>query len=240
MDYTSRLAWIEELKSMPFEAVWDKYCLECGVPCGISWLKEVKEYTLVKEDRPVEVYLGGTVNFALGVQNRIKFDVPSYTTKYNGDVDLMGGSTYLGAAYKLGKNFTAGLEAGVLFHNRDKVGGKSDDEKIQVTIPVSGVFKYYYGEPKVTHPYRFYNYAQVGPQFFLHRDSKTIGMLAGAGGGIRFVMGDGFRLEMQVGYQMNMRRVKPYDTGAYDVPASNIDFKEYVHIAQFGINIYLF
>ena len=44
MDYTSRLAWIEELKSMPFEAVWDKYCLECGVPCGISWLKEVKKY----------------------------------------------------------------------------------------------------------------------------------------------------------------------------------------------------
>ena len=27
--------------------------------------KKVKEYTLVKEDRPVEVYLGGTVNFAL-------------------------------------------------------------------------------------------------------------------------------------------------------------------------------
>ena len=44
LDYTSRLAWLEELKSMPFEAVWDKYCLECGVPCGISWLKEVKEY----------------------------------------------------------------------------------------------------------------------------------------------------------------------------------------------------
>jgi L-rhamnose isomerase len=44
LDYTSRLAWLEELKTMPFEAVWDKYCEECGVPCGISWLNEVKEY----------------------------------------------------------------------------------------------------------------------------------------------------------------------------------------------------
>ena len=44
LDYTSRLAWLEELKTMPFEAVWDKYCTECGVPCGIDWLSEVKEY----------------------------------------------------------------------------------------------------------------------------------------------------------------------------------------------------
>jgi len=44
MDYTSRLAWLEELKSMPFEAVWDKYCDECGVPTGADWIKEVKDY----------------------------------------------------------------------------------------------------------------------------------------------------------------------------------------------------
>ena len=44
MDYTSRLAWLEELKSMPFEAVWDKYCEECGVPVGTDWINEVKDY----------------------------------------------------------------------------------------------------------------------------------------------------------------------------------------------------
>ena len=44
MDYTARLAWLEELKSMPFEAVWDKYCDECGVPTGTDWIKEVKDY----------------------------------------------------------------------------------------------------------------------------------------------------------------------------------------------------
>ena len=45
-DYTSRLALMEELKSMPFGAVWDYYCLIAGVPIGMDWLKEVKQYEL--------------------------------------------------------------------------------------------------------------------------------------------------------------------------------------------------
>ena len=44
LDYTSRLAVLEELKTMPFEAVWDKYCDECGVSVGMDWIKEVKKY----------------------------------------------------------------------------------------------------------------------------------------------------------------------------------------------------
>lgn len=44
MDYTARLAWLEELKTMPFEAVWDQYCKECGVPCGIDWLADIQQY----------------------------------------------------------------------------------------------------------------------------------------------------------------------------------------------------
>ena len=43
-DYTSRLALLEELKTMPFEAVWDKYCESCGVPSGYEWMNEVKKY----------------------------------------------------------------------------------------------------------------------------------------------------------------------------------------------------
>jgi L-rhamnose isomerase len=43
-DYTSRLAILEELKTMPFEAVWDHYCLEHKVPVGIDWLDELKDY----------------------------------------------------------------------------------------------------------------------------------------------------------------------------------------------------
>jgi len=43
-DYTSRLALIEELKSMPFGAVWDYYCLHSGVPVGMDWMKEIKQH----------------------------------------------------------------------------------------------------------------------------------------------------------------------------------------------------
>jgi len=43
-DYTSRLALMEELKTMPFAAVWDFYCVQKGVPVGMDWLAEVKKY----------------------------------------------------------------------------------------------------------------------------------------------------------------------------------------------------
>ncbi len=43
-DYTSRLAMLEELKTMPFGAVWDYHCLTSSVPVGHKWLAEVKRY----------------------------------------------------------------------------------------------------------------------------------------------------------------------------------------------------
>jgi len=43
-DYTSRLAMLEELKTMPFGAVWDYCCLKDGVPVGKAWLAQVKDY----------------------------------------------------------------------------------------------------------------------------------------------------------------------------------------------------
>jgi L-rhamnose isomerase len=43
-DYTSRLALLEELKSYPFNAVWDEYCEQMGVPVRNEWLTEVKKY----------------------------------------------------------------------------------------------------------------------------------------------------------------------------------------------------
>jgi L-rhamnose isomerase len=43
-DYTTRLALLEEAKTLPFGAVWDEYCRRQGVPTGISWLDEVKKY----------------------------------------------------------------------------------------------------------------------------------------------------------------------------------------------------
>jgi L-rhamnose isomerase len=43
-DFTSRLAILEELKTMPFGAVWDYYCSKMDVPVGPDWLKEVRDY----------------------------------------------------------------------------------------------------------------------------------------------------------------------------------------------------
>ncbi len=43
-DYTWRLAMLEELKTLPFAAVWDYYCLKSGVPVGTQWIDAVKDY----------------------------------------------------------------------------------------------------------------------------------------------------------------------------------------------------
>jgi L-rhamnose isomerase len=44
MDFTQRLALIEELKSLPWPAVWDYYCIQKNVPAGIDWLIETRRY----------------------------------------------------------------------------------------------------------------------------------------------------------------------------------------------------
>ncbi|KPV52217.1 sugar isomerase [Kouleothrix aurantiaca] len=43
-DYTARLAFQEELKGMPWAAVWDQFCVQQEVPIGIRFLDEVKQY----------------------------------------------------------------------------------------------------------------------------------------------------------------------------------------------------
>lgn len=43
-DYTRRLALLEELKGLPFGAVWDYYCLQQDVPVGTAFMDEVRAY----------------------------------------------------------------------------------------------------------------------------------------------------------------------------------------------------
>ncbi|MEJ5260694.1 MAG: L-rhamnose isomerase [Anaerohalosphaeraceae bacterium] len=43
-DYTARLAWMEMLKTMPWSAVWEYYCLKNNVPSERGWLEEVRRY----------------------------------------------------------------------------------------------------------------------------------------------------------------------------------------------------
>jgi L-rhamnose isomerase len=42
--YTSRLALLEELKGLPFGAVWDYFCRQQDVPVGISFMAEIRDY----------------------------------------------------------------------------------------------------------------------------------------------------------------------------------------------------
>jgi len=43
-DFSSRLALQEELKSMPFSAVWDYHCMKRNVPVGMDFMNVIKEY----------------------------------------------------------------------------------------------------------------------------------------------------------------------------------------------------
>jgi L-rhamnose isomerase len=43
-DYTARLALLEELKGLPFGAVWDYYCAKQGAAVGMRFVDEVREY----------------------------------------------------------------------------------------------------------------------------------------------------------------------------------------------------
>jgi L-rhamnose isomerase len=43
-DFTARLALLEELKGMPFGAVWDYFCMQQEVPVGFQYIDEVRDY----------------------------------------------------------------------------------------------------------------------------------------------------------------------------------------------------
>ncbi len=43
-DVSSRLAFSQEFKSLPFSLVWDYYCAKKGCGVGLEWVDEVKEY----------------------------------------------------------------------------------------------------------------------------------------------------------------------------------------------------
>ena len=43
-DFTSRMAYTEELKDFPYADVWNYFCYKNQVPVGLDWLKEVHDY----------------------------------------------------------------------------------------------------------------------------------------------------------------------------------------------------
>ncbi|HLB73528.1 MAG TPA: L-rhamnose isomerase [Sedimentisphaerales bacterium] len=43
-DFTTRLAMLEEIKTLPAGAVWDYYCIKQNVPAQEQWLREVRDH----------------------------------------------------------------------------------------------------------------------------------------------------------------------------------------------------
>ncbi|MEK0289554.1 L-rhamnose isomerase [Caldifermentibacillus hisashii] len=43
-DFTTRLAYTEELKDFPFGDVWNYFCVKNNLPVGFDWFKEVQHY----------------------------------------------------------------------------------------------------------------------------------------------------------------------------------------------------
>ena len=43
-DYTGRLALLEEAKALPIGAVWNKFCVDQGVPSDREWMNEIRRY----------------------------------------------------------------------------------------------------------------------------------------------------------------------------------------------------
>lgn len=43
-NFGNRLALMEEFKTLPFGAIWNKYCFDNNVPVGTDWLENIKEY----------------------------------------------------------------------------------------------------------------------------------------------------------------------------------------------------
>jgi len=41
---TARLALMEEIKDLPYAAVWDKFCRDQGVPVGSAWMEKITDY----------------------------------------------------------------------------------------------------------------------------------------------------------------------------------------------------
>jgi len=43
-DRSSRMAYTQEFKTLPFGLVWDAYCQQCGVPAGTEWITDAQNY----------------------------------------------------------------------------------------------------------------------------------------------------------------------------------------------------
>ncbi len=184
-----------------------------------------RDYELENMKHKVAINMGGSYNICMGMQNVIKYGERGDKTSYNESMSVSGGSFYLGAGYRFTENFIAGLEAGFQLQDNDN------------SIPLYLSMKYYYGKAVQKKRYRWFNYLNAGPQFYIGSSSKTVGGLLAAGGGLRVLAGRTMKMDFYMGYQLNMRNCLPSDFGQHDIPASDVKYRQFSHLIQVGVNI---
>lgn len=184
-----------------------------------------RDYELENMSHKWAINMGGSYNACLGMQNVIKYGERGDKVNYPQSMDFSGGTFYLGAGYRFTENFIAGLEGG--FQLQDN--GNS--------IPLYATLKYYYGKAVQKQRYRWFNYLNAGPQFYLGDKTKVMGGLVAAGGGLRVLAGHTMKMDFYLGYQMNICNRIPSSNGKYDIPASDIKYRQFAHLIQVGVNI---
>ena len=190
--------------------------------------KVKRDFVLDNPKRKWTVTFGGTYNMAFGMTERVSLKHQNDVVTYPHSMKFSGGSILVGAGYKATENIVAGVETGFIF--QDNGNG----------VPLYGTLNYYYGPATAQRRYRFFNYLHLGPQLYFEKaHAKTIGAMAGGGGGMRLMLGSG-KIDFRVGYQINLRRPLANTAGAYDLPASKVEYKQFAHVLQVGATIMIF
>ena len=188
----------------------------------------VNEADMHKQDRKWTITMSASYDLSLGMQNRIFYKDRNDVVRYDQEPFLHGVSADLGIGRKFGSHVIAGLSAG--FNYSDKLK----------SIPVHGTFRYYYGKAVAARRHRWFNYAELGPQFSLEGGYKTIGASGIVGGGIRVLVLKSMRIDFQAGYRLTILRPTIDHMGSYVLPDNRVDYKQFMHSIMVGFNLTLF
>ena len=187
--------------------------------------KVERDYELENMSHKWAINLGSSYNVCTGMQNVIKYGERGDKVNYPQSMSVSGATFHLGAGYRFSENFIAGLESGYQLQDNGN------------SIPLYATMKYYYGKAVQKQRYRWFNYVNAGPQFYLNDKSKVVGGLVAAGGGLRVLAGRTLKMDWYMGYQLNIRNVKPSQDGKYDYPEGDIKYRQLAHLIQVGVNI---
>lgn len=188
----------------------------------------VEEADMHKQDRKWTVTLSSSYNMTLGQQNRINYKNRDDVVLYDEETDMHSVTVDLGVGRKFGSHIIAGLSAGFDYSNSLK------------SMPVHGTFRYYYGKAVAARRQRWFNYLELGPQFYFGSGYKTVGASGIVGGGIRLLVKKSMRLDFQAGYRLTLLRPTINQTGSYFLPEDVVDYKQFMHSIVVGFNLTLF